>query len=71
MRLAADGDGIRAGVLAARAVIAPAQMQPGTMIGLNYLVDDDGKHAECFYSDNSAMDGWRTPVTWGAIVLAE
>ncbi len=52
-------------------VLVPAQMQPGTVIGLNFLVDDDGKHAECFYSDNSALDGWRTPVTWGAIVLAE
>ena len=54
-------------------MLVPAQMQAGTKMGLNFLVDNDGKHAECFYSDNSVLNsnGWCVPITWGAIVLAK
>ena len=54
-------------------MMVPAQMQAGTKIGLNFLVDNDGKHVECFYSDNGVLNsnGWCVPITWGAIVLTK
>jgi predicted phosphodiesterase len=50
------------------AVLAPAHMQAGTVMGLNETLDDDGKPVRQFYSDK-AGDGYRTPILWGAIRL--
>ncbi len=51
------------------AVLAPARMQAGTVMGLNLALDDDGRPVRQFYCDKSG-DGYRTPVQWGAIRLA-
>jgi len=49
--------------------LAPARMQAGTMIGLNFALSDDGVPVEQFYSDKNDSSGWRTPITWGAVRL--
>ncbi len=51
------------------AVLAPARMQAGTVIGLNEALDNDGKPVRQFHSDKGG-EGYRTPVQWGAIRLA-
>jgi len=49
-------------------MLAPAKMQAGTVIGLNFALNDDGRPTQQFYSDK-AGDGWRSPILWGAIRL--
>jgi hypothetical protein len=51
------------------AVLAPAKMVAGTKIGLNYAISDDGKAVEQFFSDKNADDGYKTPSSWGTIIL--
>ncbi len=51
------------------AVLSPARMQAGTVMGLNVALDDDGHPVRQFYSDKGG-NGYRTPVQWGAIRLA-
>jgi hypothetical protein len=50
-------------------VLAPAALAPGTKLGLDFAVNDDGENLERFYRDMRIADGWRTPATWGVIVL--
>ncbi|MCK4874131.1 MAG: metallophosphoesterase [Phycisphaerales bacterium] len=50
--------------------LRPATLTPGQKIGLNFTVCDDGQPIEQFYSDKSERDGYRKPITWGAIELA-
>jgi hypothetical protein len=51
-------------------LLAPAHMRVGATIGLNVALDDDGRPVRQFYCDKG-NDGWRTPIMWGAIRLAE
>ena len=51
-------------------LLAPAHMRAGATIGLNVALDDDGRPVRQFYCDKG-NDGWRTPIMWGAIRLAE
>jgi hypothetical protein len=51
--------------------LAPARMSPGTIIGLNFALSDDGTAVEQFYSDKNTYDGWQSPLTWGAVRLEE
>jgi len=51
------------------AVLDPAAMKEGTVIGLNVVLNNDGRAVRQFYSDKG-NDGWRTPLRWGAIRLA-
>lgn len=51
--------------------LAPARFAPATKLGFNYSVDDNGKSVEQFFSDKDVDEGYRTPMTWGAIKLAE
>jgi hypothetical protein len=53
------------------AFLQPAQMAPGSVLGLNFALSDDGSAVEQFYSDKDTYDGWQSPLTWGAVVLEE
>jgi hypothetical protein len=49
--------------------LAPAKLQSGTKIGLNFAVNDDGKTVVQFFSDKTADDGFANPGSWGTAVL--
>lgn len=49
------------------AVLAPASMQPGTRMGLHFILFDDGGHVEEFVA--SVLGFYRKPYVWGAIEL--
>ena len=53
------------------AVLRPARMQVGTKLGMNFALNNDGKAVEQFYSDKDVDRGYRTPISWGAVRLAE
>lgn len=50
-------------------MLDPAKMKEGTKIGLNFAIDKDGKASELFFSDKDVDQGYRTPSSWGAIIL--
>jgi len=52
-------------------VLAPAVMEGGTVMGLNFALSDDGVPVEQFYSDKNRDRSWGTPIRWGAIRLSE
>jgi len=52
-------------------VLAPAAMEAGTVMGLNFALSNDGVPVEQFYSDKNRDRGWGTPIRWGAVRLAE
>jgi hypothetical protein len=50
------------------AVLAPARMEEGCKVGMNFVRNDDGRPVELFYT-SKAPDGYRTPIAWGALEL--
>jgi len=50
-------------------LLYPARMLHGTLLGLNYALNDGGKAVEQFYSDKNSGEGYRVPKTWGLIRL--
>ena len=51
--------------------MAPAQMQAGTKIGLNFATNNDGRPVVQFFSDKSTDQGFRTPKSWGSAILVK
>jgi hypothetical protein len=49
-------------------VMAPAKLQAGTKIGLNYALSDDGKTVETFFCSKD-FGGFAISALWGAIEL--
>ncbi|MHC4591175.1 MAG: sugar-binding protein [Planctomycetota bacterium] len=62
-------DGYAVEFLFPAALLEPAAMQPGTKLGLNMLINNDGVSIEYFYNHKDDFY-WSKPVTWGAIRLA-
>lgn len=52
-------------------LLAPASMEPGTKMGLNYAFDNGGVPVEQFYTDKDENEAYRKPSLWGAVILAE
>ena len=52
-------------------VLAPAAMEGGTVMGLNFALSNDGVPVEQFFSDKNRDRGWGSPIRWGAVRLAE
>jgi hypothetical protein len=52
------------------AALAPARMEEGCIVGLDFSIQDDGEPVEQFYSE-AFHDGWHSPITWGAASLSE
>lgn len=50
------------------ALLKPAHLREGTVMGLNLVLNDDGGVVRQFYSDKGD-GGWRRPITWGAVRL--
>jgi len=48
-------------------LLAPASMEAGTEIGLNFVVTSAGDITEQFYSNKNLYDGWGRPITWGIV----
>ncbi len=49
--------------------MAPAKLEAGTKIGMNFAVDNNGEPAEQFFADKNTNEAYRTPKEWGAIQL--
>ncbi|MHC4789517.1 MAG: sugar-binding protein, partial [Planctomycetota bacterium] len=65
---APTGDGYALEFFMPAALLEPANMQPGTKVGINMLINDDGVPIEYFYNHKDDSY-WRKPLTWGAIRL--
>jgi len=52
-------------------LLAPAAMEAGTMMGLNFAIDNGGVAVVQFYTDKDQDEAYRKPSLWGAVVLAE
>lgn len=52
-------------------VLEPARLEPGAVLNLNFVLDDDGEHVQSFYSNPSEKESWRSPVRWGAVLLEQ
>jgi len=50
--------------------LAPARMEAGSKMGLNFCLNDDGRPVRQFYSDKR-NNGWHTPFGWGIVVLSK
>ncbi|MHC4591506.1 MAG: tetratricopeptide repeat protein [Planctomycetota bacterium] len=62
-------DGYAVEFLVPAALLKPAAMQPGTKLGVNLLINNDGVPIEYFYNHKDDLY-WMKPITWGAIRLA-
>lgn len=51
------------------AQLQPAKLRPGTKLGLNFALDNDGEPIYQFFHDKDTDEGYRNPSTWGAVVL--
>ncbi len=51
------------------AALAPAKLQAGTVLGMNFAVRDDRKATERFFCDDTP-ENRRSPLQWGAVRLA-
>jgi len=52
-------------------LLAPAKMQAGTKLGLNFALDDGGQPVEQFFHDKDEDESYRSPETWGAVMLQQ
>ncbi len=50
-------------------VLAPARMQAGHVMGLNFALNNDGHAVEQFYCDKDTQQAYGSPMLWGAIRL--
>jgi hypothetical protein len=50
--------------------LADTDLAEGTVMGLNFAVDDDGRATEQFYVDKDDRQAYGTPALWGAVRLA-
>ncbi|MFO8008295.1 MAG: sugar-binding protein [Candidatus Brocadiia bacterium] len=51
-------------------VLAPANMQAGHVMGLNFALNNDGHAVEQFYCDKDSQEAYARPMLWGAVKLA-
>jgi len=49
--------------------LAPAQMKAGAKLGLNFVVNNDGRPVEQFFCDRDWWRGAYCPIMWGAVEL--
>jgi len=52
------------------AALEPAKMQAGTMLGMNFILNDDKVAVERFFCDKKP-ENRRSPMRWGAVRLAK
>jgi len=52
------------------ALLQPASMQPGSLLSMNYAINNDGRPMEQFYCDKGKQNAWRSPAPWGSIYLS-
>ena len=56
--------------LVAASLLAPAGMEAGTVMGLNFGLNNDGATVEHFYCNKSENEAWGRPILWGAVRLS-
>lgn len=49
--------------------MAPAKLQEGTMLGLDFAWDNNGSAEMQFFNDKNTDRGFANPSTWGTVVL--
>jgi len=52
-------------------LLDPAEMQAGTKISFNVVINNNGKPVAQFLSDKNKDQGFKKPATWGAAVLSD
>lgn len=50
--------------------LAPAVWREGSVLGMNFAIDDSGRAVAQFYCDKDIDEAYRRPVLWGSIQLS-